>query len=57
VRQTLDANNFRLISMSKTEYIKCDFNANAHEKGMLDSIVLSYQERHLSLLVIDAPEG
>jgi hypothetical protein len=57
VRQTLDANDFRLISMSKTEYIKYDFNANAHEKGMLDSIVLSYQERHLSLLVIDALEG
>jgi hypothetical protein len=37
-RQNLDAKDFRL-SMSKIEYMKCDFSATTQEKRMLDSMV------------------
>jgi hypothetical protein len=40
-RQNLDAKDFSL-SMSKTEYMKCDFSATTQEEGMLDSMVRWY---------------
>jgi hypothetical protein len=40
-RRTLKAKGFRL-SRSKTEYMKCYFNATTQEEGMLDSMVRWY---------------
>jgi hypothetical protein len=54
VRWTLDE---KRLSRYKIEYIKCDFSITTHEKGMLDSIMRSYQESFLSLIEIDATKG
>jgi hypothetical protein len=40
----LEAKGFRL-SMSKTEYMKCDFSATTQEEGMLDSMVRWYPRK------------
>jgi hypothetical protein len=44
LRRTLEAKYFSL-SMSKTEYIKYDFNATTQEAGMLDSMVRWYPRK------------
>jgi hypothetical protein len=51
LRWTLEAKDFRL-SMSKTEYMKCDFSATTQEKGMSDSMVRWYP-RKTSLAIWD----
>jgi hypothetical protein len=43
-RRTLEAKCFRL-SRSKTEYMKCDFNATTQEVWMLDSMVKWYPRK------------
>jgi hypothetical protein len=52
-RRTLEAKCFRL-NRSKTEYMKCDFNATTQEEGDVTQWSSGIQERHLSLLGIDA---
>jgi hypothetical protein len=46
-RWTLKAKGFRL-SMSKIEYMKCDFSATTQEEGVLDSMVRWYPRKTLS---------
>jgi hypothetical protein len=43
-RRILEAKSFRL-SKSKTENMKCDFNATTQEQGMLDSMVGWYPRK------------
>jgi hypothetical protein len=40
----LETKGFKL-SMSKTEYMKCDFNATTQEEGMLNSMVRWYPRK------------
>jgi hypothetical protein len=46
-----------MLSIFKTEYMECDFNAIMQEQGMLYSWSGGTQERQILLLWIDAPEG
>jgi hypothetical protein len=43
-RRTLEAKGF-MLSRPKTEYMKCDFSATTHEKGMLDSMIRWYPRK------------